>query len=90
MARIITETPLPTSAKRGPGQAPVRAHPKPNIVPPTAYRTPLPSTFFGIAITSPEADGSANFLMSATESAAVAMAEPIIPYIWKDWNRNIS
>lgn len=35
-ATIITETPLPMSAKSGPGQAPVSAHPRPNIVPPTA------------------------------------------------------
>jgi len=84
MARIITETPLPTSAKRGPGQAPVRAHPKPNIVPPTAYRTPLPNVFLGIEMASPEADLSASFLMSATDAAAVAMADPMMPYIRND------
>ncbi len=35
MATIITVTPLPTSAKSGPGQAPVSAQPKPKIVPPS-------------------------------------------------------
>jgi hypothetical protein len=36
IATIITVTPLPTSAKSGPGQAPVSAQPKPKIVPPAA------------------------------------------------------
>ena len=36
MATIITETPLPTSANSGPGQAPASAQPRPKIVPPAA------------------------------------------------------
>jgi len=89
-ATAITDTPLPTSAKRGPGHAPVRAHPNPKIVPPMAYRAPVPTVFFGIAMTSPEADFNVDFLISTIESAAVAMAEPMMPYIRNDWKRNIS
>jgi hypothetical protein len=89
-ATVITDTPLPTSAKRGPGHAPVSAHPNPKIVPPAAYRAPVPSVFLGIAIASPEAEVSPEFLIRKIETAAIAMAEPIMPYIRNDWNRNIS
>jgi hypothetical protein len=36
MAAIIAVTPLPTSANNGPGHAPVSAHSRPKMVPPTA------------------------------------------------------
>jgi hypothetical protein len=31
---IITNAPVPINANKGPGQAPVNAHPKPKIKPP--------------------------------------------------------
>ena len=39
---------------------------------------------------SPEADFSRKRLMIATETAAVTTADPMIPYMRKDWKRNIS
>jgi hypothetical protein len=72
------------SAKSGPGQAPVKAHPNPKMVPPAAYCMPLPKGLAGIEILSPETDFNPTRLISANDRAAVATAEPMIPYIRKD------
>ncbi len=57
MADAITksmgQTPCPTKERRGPGQAPVTAHPMPNMAPPSQYLVPDPMILSGMVISFP-------------------------------------
>src|SRR5690606_2651445 len=82
--------PRPRCTKSGPGHAPVSAQPSPNIVPPIQYRYPRPSSFGGTTIRSPVNARAPVRRSTKSESAATPTAVKIRPYMWNDWNRNIS
>jgi hypothetical protein len=82
-------TPCPTKVNMGPGQAPVIAQPSPNMIPPIKYLGTLIS--FGLnVILEPDISDAFVFFMKNVIKAAKVTAVPIIPYIWKLSNRNIS
>ena len=73
--------PEPTCAKRGPGQAPVKAHPRPKVKPPMIW--PLLNFLSVKVISSPCMVLTLNFLIKNTEIAPTTTAVPITPYMWK-------
>ena len=75
------EYPAPNKLYSGPGQAPANAQPIPNMVPPII--DPLLNCLSGITMASPFIAFTLNFLSNKIEIIPTAMADPIIPYIWK-------
>src|SRR5437868_5602987 len=85
---MTTSNPAPIKANKGPGQAPVMAHPKPNSRPPKIWPF-WNGTVLG-TIDSPAHVRIRNFLMPHMDNIPVTTADPMTPYIWKLSSRNIS
>jgi len=89
MTTAILQIPVPRSVYMGPGQAPTRPQPNPNMIPPNKallYKGALSAKEIGC----PSISFILYFLINQTPVAPTAMAVPIIPYMWKDLNKNIS
>ena len=80
MAAIITVRPLPTRAKSGPGQAPVRAQPMPKSVP-MAQRLSLGHSAINIppstAVTMPSSNANPRAGMARVAAAASSITPSV-------------